>query len=296
MATLQESAIHYHMHRFLPTEWRDYINNFEFDKATLNMNNAYTTLALPVGLYLLITYVLSKMYPRPKDFKPSRKIGALDLVAAAHNMFLSVLSLVMCLGMSGGLASVMEAHGFTSAICNGQGSYYSKGPTAFWLYVFMISKWVEFIDTFLMVLQHKPIIFLHVWHHATVPIHMYLMLYSQADFALFGDIFNAFVHVIMYFYYTIRALHSNVWWKELVTILQLVQFILCFVLLYVVGTQKERCSWNNRTWIALSSTNTFYLSYLLLFIQFYISTYRGAKSNRKPKEGQQVQSETKKAL
>lgn len=148
----------------------------------------------------------------------------------------------------------------------------------------MISKWVEFIDTFLMILQRKPLIFLHVWHHATVPVHMYIMLYTEWDSAIFGDLFNAFVHIIMYYYYTIRAVHRNVWWKELVTILQLVQFVLCFVLLYLVYSKAERCSWNDRTSTAMASVFTFYLSYLILFIQFYISTYRKPRGSRSQKD------------
>lgn len=42
------------------------------------------------------------------------------------------------------------------------------GPSAFWQVMFTLSKFIEFGDTFLLVVRKKPIIFLHWYHHITV--------------------------------------------------------------------------------------------------------------------------------
>ena len=98
------------------------------------------------------------------------------------------------------------------------------------------------------------------------------MLTSEWKPAIVGFCFNSFVHVIMYYYYALVARKIRVWWKQLITTLQIIQFVFCFVLLYFsIGT----CVWDDRTWIGLASTNTLYLSYLLLFIHFYLRTYIG---------------------
>lgn len=37
-------------------------------------------------------------------------------------------------------------------------------------YVFYLSKYYEFIDTFVLALRKKPTIPLHLWHHAVMPV------------------------------------------------------------------------------------------------------------------------------
>jgi len=58
-----------------------------------------------------------------------------------------------------------------------------------------------------------------VWYHGMACKH-------GAAQAYFGGGFNSFVHIVMYFYYLVKAVSKqDVWWKESVTWLQLVQFI-----------------------------------------------------------------------
>lgn len=43
------------------------------------------------------------------------------------------------------------------------------GPIGLAAYIFYLSKYYEFVDTFILVLRKKPVIFLHVYHHAVMP-------------------------------------------------------------------------------------------------------------------------------
>ena len=71
--------------------------------------------------------------------------------------------------------------------------------------------------------------FLHVWHHATVTLVAeygdYYILYPTITFVL---IMNSFVHIIMYGYYGLTALYPlcKLSWKQRITQLQMVQFLL----------------------------------------------------------------------
>lgn len=54
---------------------------------------------------------------------------------------------------------------FQSTVCIPQ---LETGPSAFWQVMFTLSKFIEFGDTFLLVIRKKPVIFLHWYHHITV--------------------------------------------------------------------------------------------------------------------------------
>lgn len=272
--------------------YKSYVDAFRWDTAPIDLRDPIMTMAVPVAAYLIGIYLLNKMIAHPKNAEEARKpewqpSRLLTYIALLHNLFLSAFSMLMFLGMFRVWWSIFVPDGFNMAICNSGNKYWTGGEASFWMYLFMISKWIEFGDTVLRVLMHKPLIFLHVWHHATVPIHCYLMLYSEWDPAMFGFLFNAFVHIIMYYYYGLVQLKIRVWWKELITLLQIFQFISCFVILGITFYVGDRCDSNERTKWAIGSTLTFYLSYLFLFIEFYIRTYKPKtpkNSNKKKKD------------
>ncbi|KAF0976581.1 hypothetical protein FDP41_004480 [Naegleria fowleri] len=280
---------------------RNYILNFTFERDDpFRMNQFFPTTFVPIALYLVITFALKKIFKgRPLDFKTNPLLYAFGF---AHNVILSLGSLIMFAGMMYGflqvaftsyLANETPGQSFLIGICNSNGTFWNnRYGTAFWIWVFMVSKWWEFIDTFLLCLKDKPLQFLHVWHHATVPLHMYLMLISEWDPAVFGFCFNAFVHIIMYYYYLQQYRGIDCWWKKLVTIIQIVQFVVCFVILGV-SMNSQHCELDSQSSrIALSSTFTLYLSYLVLFIKFYASAY--SKKGRRSTGDKKVEAEEKK--
>lgn len=64
---------------------------------------------------------------------------------------------------------------------------------------FLLSKLYETLDTVVLILNGKPLLLLHVWHHATTYVAFYTGLFTGAGFWI--GMLNSFIHVIMYLYY-----------------------------------------------------------------------------------------------
>lgn len=80
----------------------------------------------------------------------------------------------------------------------------------------------------------------------------------------------------MYYYYYLQASGvRKIWWKQWVTVIQIAQFVVdlmvCAYAFYYFFTRG--C---NGTWAAAVSGIGILVSYLVLFLSFYINTYRQA--------------------
>ncbi|CAD7934831.1 unnamed protein product [Amoebophrya sp. A120] len=67
------------------------------------------------------------------------------------------------------------------------------------LVAFLASKLYETLDTVILILNGKPLLMLHVWHHATTYLAFYTGLFTGAGFWI--GMLNSFIHVVMYLYY-----------------------------------------------------------------------------------------------
>jgi len=69
------------------------------------------------------------------------------------------------------------------------------------IYLFYLSKYYEFIDTFLLYLNNKTPIFLQKYHHIGAVVCWHLCYYYKVDGIWIATLLNSFVHTIMYTYY-----------------------------------------------------------------------------------------------
>uniref|UniRef100_A0A0A9YTI2 Elongation of very long chain fatty acids protein n=1 Tax=Lygus hesperus TaxID=30085 RepID=A0A0A9YTI2_LYGHE len=72
------------------------------------------------------------------------------------------------------------------------------------IYIFYLSKFYEFFDTYIMILKrnYNQITFLHVYHHISTCIIFWLVTkYSPGGDAWICVTLNCWVHVLMYTYY-----------------------------------------------------------------------------------------------
>lgn len=229
---------------------------------------------LPVYYYLIETilialaaYVLTIFALRifVVVFRPLK----LTWFAAVHNLFLCVISAVMFATATLGVYEQYTELGIASLYCSNLTP--PTGLIPWSIYVYYLSKFPELIDTFILVLKNKPIIFLHWYHHSIVILMAWTWLTSNFVFGIFGIIFNTAIHILMYYYYFATSLGWKVWYKRYITSAQIIQFISSFVLslIYVQYHQALKCD----GWPVFIFGMTINGTFLLLFIQFYIKTY-----------------------
>lgn len=153
-------------------------------------------------------------------------------------------------------------------------------PMAKLLWLFYMSKILDFMDTFFIVMgkKWKQLSFLHVYHHTTIFLFYWLNLNTCYD----GDIYltivlNGLIHAMMYTYYFV-SLHTNkIWWKSFLTLGQMTQFC-CMIAqaIWLVSSPCESCP------VRLTYLYCVYImSLLFLFSQFFVSTY--TKKSKKQK-------------
>ena len=103
------------------------------------------------------------------------------------------------------------------------------------IYVFYMSKWYEFFDTFVMVLKGNlhQVSFLHVYHHLSISFIWWVIAYhAPGGDAWYSCALNSFIHVCMYSYYLLASLSGGdpkfrkkyLWWGKYMTMMQMTQF------------------------------------------------------------------------
>jgi hypothetical protein len=158
-------------------------------------------------------------------------------------------------------------------ICRNAGVSYGRGPLGLWCILFVLSKYAELIDTLFLVLRKKPVPFLHWFHHASVLLISIGTIMINGPTGIIMISMNFFVHSIMYSYYAIAAVTKPPKWGKSVTVLQIAQMVggLLMCGLIVLGSKTiENCDGYPTNGYGISFI---YLSYLILFVRFYIGRY-----------------------
>lgn len=141
-------------------------------------------------------------------------------------------------------------------------------------YIWCIIKITDLLDTlFFVALKKKShVSFLHVYHHYTTMMVAFIVFkYLRVEQGAIFAFINSIVHVIMYTYYFITAIgyKPKPYWKITVTVLQLLQFLVIFLL--VVNLYKCQILTKYIIFNIYSVFQT--LMYIYLFGRFFIKNY-----------------------
>ncbi|TPX47228.1 very-long-chain 3-oxoacyl-CoA synthase [Synchytrium endobioticum] len=159
-----------------------------------------------------------------------------------------------------------------------------KGRLMWTMYMYYISKYQELLDTVILVLKKKPVIFLHWYHHAIIIFMVWTWLEFKILYSVLGMMANALVHVFMYYYYFVSSMGKTVWFKRYLTSGQIIQFIMSFLLSIPYVYYHYTLGRDTVSWIPFLFSMSVNGSFLLLFIQFYRRSYSGG-GRKKPANG-----------
>ena len=190
------------------------------------------------------------------------------------NSVLAAFSILGAIVMAPPLIEQVRLHGFEHTTCH---SVIGAMPIlSFFSLLFVLSKVVEFGDTFFIIVRKTPLNFLHWYHHVSVCIFSWHSLAIQGASAHWFCAMNYFVHSVMYSYYMIKSTGTHIpkFVALGITILQLVQFFVGFFVACTVTNifmfRGDHCE-SNTSNIALSLV--IYFSYFVLFANFFYQRY-----------------------
>jgi len=230
-----------------------------------------------IGIYLVTIFGLQRIMKNRKKLE-------LNLIVPLHNAFLCALSFAMLVGVTSELLKIFQGNttddSMTLFLCD-PNKKLVRGKHIFWFYIFFLSKFYELLDTVIIVLKKRPIIFLHVYHHCITVVLTFVMLDYEVAVQWIAIIANVAVHVPMYYYYAMSSLGYNVWWKKYITMLQITQFIIDIgsnTIGFMYHYSGYKCSGPLFAWYFGQSI---LLSFLILFLAFYKSTYKKPSKEQK---------------
>jgi hypothetical protein len=165
-----------------------------------------------------------------------------------------------------------------------------RDPLFSWVaYLFYLSKYVEFADTFfILVMQDQTgkVSWLQWFHHLGAPVDMWLLYMTKSEPIWIFVTFNSFIHTLMYIYYAYSVKGMKLLPKTMVTSLQILQFLSGFYVLFFY--KNVPCFLND----ARRMVGCYYFTYwyvgmvLMLFINFFYVNY--VKKGAKGEEGDSV--------
>ncbi|KAJ1785473.1 Fatty acyl-CoA elongase/Polyunsaturated fatty acid specific elongation enzyme [Coemansia sp. RSA 2399] len=235
------------------------------------------------GVVIYLAMVFGGQMIMKNVAKPIR----LKRITQLHNLLLTTISGFLLLAFMEQCLPVWRDRGFFFTIC---GAESWTQPMEILYYLNYLTKWLEFFDTVLLVLKKKKPEFLHYYHHSLTMVLCFEELLGRVSVAWIICSINLLVHVVMYYYYFMASCGRRMWWKEILTTLQIVQFVvdlfLCYFCLYthvtfhaVVPLPSIGADCRG-TRLAAYYGCVLLSSYLLLFVQFFIKTYlKGEKGN-----------------
>ncbi|CRK12814.1 putative elongation of fatty acids protein 1 like [Verticillium longisporum] len=248
-------------------------SEFRFKQGDTPMSTLKETLIFIVIYYTIIF--------GGREWMRNREPFKLKTLFLIHNFYLTAISGILLVLFVEQLLPTVVRGGVFHAICDKEGGW--TQPLVVLYYLNYLTKYLELLDTCFLFLKKKPLTFLHCYHHGATAFLCYTQLIGSTAVSWVPITLNLTVHVVMYWYYFQSARGVRIWWKEWVTRLQIIQFIIDLGFVYFASYTYFTSTYF--TWMpnagncageefaAFAGIGTL-SSYLVLFISFYAATYK----------------------
>ena len=246
---------------------------FKFDE--------YYFTKIPYPFISTLLYTISIILLSPSKGKKSQKRGSSlltfkNILIFLHNIILMVFS-ILCFINTAPIVYNLWREGWSDALCKNK--FLDIEKWWFWTYLFYLSKYYEFVDTYILVWKGREPSFLQKFHHIGAVLGMWIIITTKSHTGYIFVVPNSFIHSIMYCYYALTVWKIKVPFKFIITRMQMIQFCCCLCLGVI-----EYYHWNCLKFADKLSLlwNSFYVpSLLLLFNIFYRKSYGKKKKKSK---------------
>ncbi|KAF7791865.1 hypothetical protein EIP86_002889 [Pleurotus ostreatoroseus] len=218
-----------------------------------------TPMSTPLEVFpALVAYLVIIFSVRA--FMKDRPAFKLQYLFQLHNIILSSGSLLLMTLILEEVIPMVWNHDVFWGMCS---TDMWTSHLEFYYMVNYYFKYLELLDTVFLALKKKPLAFLHVFHHSATA----LLCYTQLN-----D-----------YYYCATAGGAKIWWKKYLTTMQITQFVIDLFVVYFATYNYYAANYfpwlpNLGTCAGTEVAAVFgcvlLTSYLGLFINFYIQTYK----------------------
>ncbi|KAH8359634.1 hypothetical protein KR093_007955, partial [Drosophila rubida] len=182
-----------------------------------------------ISLYLLFVLKLGRMFMAHREaFDLRRVLKVYNLMQVLYNSVLFLWAVYYLIAFRPHNFSCLTVMALDNPL---------KTTDRMLSYAYYINKFVDLLDTVFIVLRksYSQISALHLLHHLYMPITGYFIIrfIGFGGHIIVTGVLNLFVHIVMYAYYYFASqnpqMRRNLWWKQYITVLQMVQFVIIFV-------------------------------------------------------------------
>ncbi len=228
------------------------IRNYRILNETISLN---AIIFMTLGYFSMVCGLSSHMVNREKPYNLKKYVMVYNIIQIITNIY-----------MINGMYGILY-HNFFGI------NWKFSNKTEYYVYIHYLSKYLDFIDTVFIILRGKSkeqLSFLHLYHHSTIPIVWWYLLYTNYGngTASFGALINSMVHLVMYSHYLYTSFGYKNPFKRWITRIQLGQFFLLLVHFWFAYT------YDNNFPPYITSIELYYqLSMVILFSNFYNKEY-----------------------
>jgi GNS1/SUR4 family len=217
-------------------------------------------------LVMLRTFLRLHHSPQPRWFR---------LFLALHNAGLAIFSAV-CAYHTWIIAwRHYNSYGFVAVYCDLDGTFWSESNFGAWAYIFYLSKYYEFVDTWILILKGKDASFLQVYHHTGIAFIMWCAVASQSSWLLFVALLNSVIHTLMYTYFCIKTISpkTEIRAAKYLTMAQIGQFVTGIVCTFPIFFLGSTCATSSSRF-ALACLHLYGIGLIGLFVTFAQKKYK----------------------